>query len=451
MQTVLARIKAVLGLRSVRYGANASAMSLLLIALVVMINVLGVRYHQRFDVTANKEFSISQQSKDIVQSLQKPLEIVGYYGAQDRAQQDDVESRLKEYRAASAQLSYRFVNPDTDPVATRADNVNAYGTLVFKYDGRTLQSTTGDEKGITSTILKLTQNVQTKVYVLTGHRERSLDTMDQNGISELKVLLEEDNFTVEPINLTVTNSIPVSDSVLLIADPQDEITSAEFNSIIEYTNQGGRVVLLSNPLSTPPLDMLMQIWGLEWQNDIIIDQQSQIGNPVAPAVLQYPFTELTRNMAGQATVFNSARSIKEIGQQPEGYTRQVFLASSERSSAATDFSNGEIKTQESDAVGPLNFGYILESPTTSRVVVIGDADFISNGYIRAAQANATLIRNAIAWAGAQDALINLPLPEPIDRQIFLTDDQSSLIFYSCVLGLPLLFVVTGIAVWWRRR
>ncbi|MFN5935935.1 MAG: hypothetical protein ACK46D_16745, partial [Roseiflexaceae bacterium] len=113
------------------------------------------------------------------------------------------------------------------------------------------------------------------------------------------------------------------------------------------------------------------------------------------------------NMAGQATVFNSVRSIKEIGQQPEGYTRQVFLASSDRSSAATDFSNGEIKTQESDAIGPLNFGYILESPTSSRVVVIGDADFISNGYIRNAQANATLIRNAIAWAGAQDALIAL--------------------------------------------
>lgn len=127
------------------------------------------------------------------------------------------------------------------------------------------------------------------------------------------------------------------------------------------------------------------------------------------------------------------------------------MASSARSSAATDFTDGQVKTQESDAVGPLNFGYILESPNKSRVVVIGDVDFITNGYINAAQANATLIRNTIAWAGAQDALISLPLPEPVNRQIFLTDDQSALIFYSCVIGLPLLFVVTGIVVWWRRR
>ena len=451
MQTVIARIKAVLGLRSVRYGANASAMSLLMIALVVMINVLGVRYHRRIDVTANQEFSISQQSKDIVLSLKKPLEIVGYYGAQDRTRQDDVESRLKEYAATSALLTYRFVNPDTDPVAARADNVTTYGTLIFKYDGRTLQTTSSDEKGISSTILKLTQNVKTTVYVLTGHRERSLDSVDPTGISELKVVLETDNFTVQPLNLTISNTIPLSDSVLLIADPQDEISQAEFTSIINYTNGGGRLVVLSNPMSPGPLEMLMQLWGLEWQKDIIIDQQSQGGNPLAPAVLEYPFTELTRNMTGQASVFNSARSIKEVGQQPEGYTRQAFLASSARSSAATDFSDGQVKTQESDAVGPLNFGYILESPNKSRVVVIGDADFISNGYINAAQANATLIRNTIAWAGAQDALISLPLPEPVDRQIFLTDDQSALIFYSCVIGLPLLFVVTGIVVWWRRR
>ena len=125
MQTILTRIQAVLGLRSVRYGANASAMTVLMIALVVMINVLGVRYHRRFDVTANKEFSISQQSKQIVQTLKKPLEIVGYFGAQDNTQKDDVDSRLKEYVAASPLISYRFVNPDTDPVAAKTDNITA--------------------------------------------------------------------------------------------------------------------------------------------------------------------------------------------------------------------------------------------------------------------------------------------------------------------------------------
>ena len=451
MQTLIERMRAFLGLRQLRYGANASAMTVLLLALLVMGNVLAVRFHRRIDVTATQSFSISQQSKQIVAALNQPLEVVGYFGAQDKALQSDVESRLKEYVAATPRFSYRFVDPDTDPVAATNDNITSYGTIVVKYADRKIQASGSDEKAITGAILKASQDVQTTVYVLTGHRERSLDNVDPNGLSQLQVVLTDDNFKVAPINLTISTTIPLSNSLLLVADPQDPFTQPEFQSILDYINNGGRMVLMSNPLSVTPLEVLLQVWGLEWQPDIIIDEQSQVGNPLAPAVLQYPYTDITRNMTGQASVFNSVRSIKEIGNPPPQVTRQIFLSSSAKSSAATKFTDGNVEVQEGDAQGPLNFGYILESPTKMRAVLIGDVDFVSNGYLQAAQANAALFRNAVAWATAQDSLIAVPTIAPIDRKVFLTNDQSTLIFYSCVIGLPLLFVVTGIAVWWRRR
>jgi ABC-type uncharacterized transport system involved in gliding motility auxiliary subunit len=451
MQTLIQRMRAFLGLRQLRYGANASAMTILLLALLVMANILAVRFHRRIDVTATQSFSISQQSKQIVAALTQPIEVVGYFGAQDKALQSDVESRLKEYVAASPQFSYRFVDPDTDPVAAKNDNIANYGTIVVKYAGRKMQATASDEKAITGAILKVSQESPTTVYVLTGHRERSLDNTDPNGLSQLQVVLSEDNFNVQPINLTISTTIPLSNSLLLVADPQDAFTQSEFQIMLDYINKGGRMVLMTNPLSITPFDILMQVWGLEWQPDIIIDQQSQVGNPLAPAVLEYPYTEITRNMTGQASVFNSVRSIKEIGNPPPQVTRRVFLSSSAKSSAATKFTDGQVEVQESDAQGPLNFGYMLESPTKMRVAIIGDVDFVTNGYIQNAQANAALFRNTIAWATAQESLIAVPTIAPIDRKVFLTNDQSTLIFYSCVIGLPLLFIVTGIAVWWRRR
>jgi ABC-type uncharacterized transport system involved in gliding motility auxiliary subunit len=129
---------------------------------------------------------------------------------------------------------------------------------------------------------------------------------------------------------------------------------------------------------------------------------------------------------------------------------RVMLQSSTNSSAATDFTDGQVQVQETDEPGPLTFGYAI-TVGDGRAVVVGDADFISNGYLTVAQANGALFRNAVAWAAAQDALISLPEPEFVDRRIFLTDSQSTLIFYSSVLGLPLLFIVSGIVVWWRRR
>lgn len=451
MQTFIERMRGFLGLRQLRYGANASAMTILLLALLVMANILAVRFHRRIDVTATQSFSISQQSKQIVAALNQPIEVVGYFGAQDKALQSDVESRLKEYVAASPQFSYRFVDPDIDPVAAKTDNISNYGTLVAKYAGRKVQATGSDEKSITGAILKASQAVQTTVYMLTGHRERSLDSVEANGLSQLQVVLSNDNFDVQPINLTISTTIPLSNSVLVIADPQDQLVESEFQTILDYINQGGRMVLMSNPLSPAPLDVLLQAWGLEWQADIVIDQQSQVGNPLAPAVLDYPYTDITRNMTGQASVFNSVRSIKEIGNPPPQVTRRVFLSSSPNSSAATKFTDGQVEVQADDAQGPLNFGYMLESPTKMRIAIIGDVDFVSNGYIQNTQANAALFRNAVAWATAQDSLIAVPTIAPIDRQVFLTNDQSTLIFYSCIIGLPLLFVVTGIAVWWRRR
>lgn len=451
MQTLIERMRAFFGLRQLRYGANASAMTILLLALLVMANILAVRFHRRIDVTATQSFSISQQSKQIVVALTQPLEVVGYFGVQDKALQSDVESRLKEYVAASPRVSYRFVDPDIDPVAAKNDNITNYGTIVVKYAGRKIQASGSDEKAITGAILKASQEVQTTVYVLTGHRERSLDSTEPTGLSQLQVVLTDDNFKVAPINLTISTTIPLSNSLLIVADPQDPFTQPEFQSILDYLNNGGRMVLMSNSLSPTPMDVLLKIWGLEWQPDIIIDQQSQVGNPLAPAVLQYPYTDITRNMTGQASVFNSVRSIREVGNPPPQVTRQIFLSSSAKSSAATKFTDGNVEMQASDAQGPLNFGYMLESPTKMRAAIIGDVDFVSNGYLQAAQANAALFRNAVAWATAQDSLIAVPSIAPIDRKVFLTNDQSTLIFYSCVIGLPLLFIVTGIAVWWRRR
>lgn len=451
MQTFIERVRGILGLRQVRYGANASAMSVLFIAIMVMLNVLAVRYPQRLDVTATQEFSLSQQSKQIVAELTQPLTITGYYSANDRFAQDDVETRLKGYVAASGQVSYRFIDPDKDPVSARNDEITAYGTLVVRYGDRKATTQTGDEQAITGAILQVTQDTKPVVYVLTGHRERTVDDFAPNQISEFRTVLAANNFDVESMNLSITAEIPPTNSVLLIADPQDEIAPDEYNKIVAYMQAGGRLLLLSNPLSPAPMASLLETWGLQWQDNFVVDEQSQMGNPLAPAVVEYPFTPITRDMGGQATLFNSVRTIKESAEAPSGVTRRVLLRSSERSSAATEFVEGQVKVNANDELGPLAFGYMVELPNNGRVVLIGDVDFLSNGYLKLAQANGAFAKNAVAWLSAQDALIALPTAEPVNRQIFLTADQSTIIFLTSVIGLPLIFIVSGIWIWWRRR
>jgi ABC-2 type transport system permease protein len=446
------RIQNTLRLRGVRYGANASAMTILFIAIMVFSNVLAVRFHTRYDLTAQKEFSISQQTKQILQKLTQPVEIIGFYNGQDAALQADLESRLKEYRSVSAQVSYRFVDPDRDPVTASAENITTYGTVVFKSGGSRQIINAIDEKDITGAILKVSATTKTKVFFVTGHRERPIDTTDPTGLGDVKQLLEADNLIVEPINLVISATIPLENTVLVVADPLDAMQPSEEAAIQQYLDQGGRMVLLSNTLSPAPLASAMAQWGLVWKNDLVLDEQSQVGNPVAPAVLEYPYSDITKDLAGQASVFNSVRTIGTLAEEfPEGYTVDALLNSSDNSMAATKFDAGKVETQESDEKGPLTFGYTVETPAKARVVVVGDVDFVTNGFLKVTQANAPLFRNMVAWAAAQEELISVPTQEPVDRQVFITESQANIIFYSCVIGLPLLFLLTGVAVWWRRR
>jgi ABC-type uncharacterized transport system involved in gliding motility auxiliary subunit len=95
-------------------------------------------------------------------------------------------------------------------------------------------------------------------------------------------------------------------------------------------------------------------------------------------------------------------------------------------------------------------GEAPEKKAEGRVVAIGDADFASNQLL-SFQGNQDFLLNTVAWL-AQDAdLISIRPKEPDDQRMFLTRQQQQNVSLLALLLLPGLFVVLGIASWWRRR
>lgn len=421
----------VAGKRQVRYGANATVMTIAFIAILVLVNIVATRNHVRWDLTAEQAFSLSPETINIIENLQQPVEIVGFFGRQDQGQQDELDSRLKEYISRSDLITYRFIDPDVEPVAAREYNITSYGTLVFESDGRRQQITSTDEQALTGALLKVTQATVPTIYFLTGHGERSIDGFEQNDFSEARRILEEDNFRVETISLVISDTVPLDNSVLVVADPQEEFQAREEQVIGNYIAQGGRVLLLGNPLNPPVLPNLLEGIGLSWNNDLIIDQQSELGNPVTPAVVEYPFNDITRDLNGP-TLFPTVRSLAQDF-SPTGVTVTPLLQSSANSQGATNFSGGQVQLGPDDAQGPLTFGYNVQGVITAtattdtvgtgasaRLVIIGDADFASNAYLSVPGiANRDLLRSAVAWLATQENEFTLPpRAEPVDRSVF---------------------------------
>ena len=76
--------------RQAKYGAYAAVYTIVIIAVLVAINFLANRYTKSWDSTANKQFSLADQTKKVVGGLKTDLTI-NYF---DKATQAGVLRRL---------------------------------------------------------------------------------------------------------------------------------------------------------------------------------------------------------------------------------------------------------------------------------------------------------------------------------------------------------------------
>src|SRR5204862_5078783 len=86
----------------------------------------------------------------------------------------------------------------------------------------------------------------------------------------------------------------------------------------------------------------------------------------------------------------------------------------------------------------------------SRIVVFGDSDFVTNGYL-GIPGNRDLFLNSVNWLAQQENLISIRPKDPEDRRVSLTADQAKLIFWLSIVIIPGFILAAGVQAWWRRR
>ena len=120
--------------RQARYGTLAATSVLAVLGILVAINYIGSRQNKRWDLTVNKQFSLSDQSRNVTSKLDAPLQILVFAQEPEFQRHQD---KLKEYEYASKRVSAEYIDPDKKPAIAKQNQVQAYGTIVFNYKGRT--------------------------------------------------------------------------------------------------------------------------------------------------------------------------------------------------------------------------------------------------------------------------------------------------------------------------
>ena len=474
--------------RGTRAGALTSASVVLLLAILVGINYVAARQHKRWDLTEGGQFTLSDQSRKLLDSLKAPVNVKVF--AKDTEFQR-FRDRLEGYTYNSKQVQVEYIDPDKQPAVARQWQVQAYGTIAVEHNGRIERITSDTEQDITNAIVKAVEGGEKKVYFVQGHGEHDPTSADQRtGYNAIAAALQRDNFSVEKVVLAQQQDVPTDAAVLVVAGPRTDFLQPEIDMVQRYLDKGGKLLLLLDPpdgADAAPLTGLVGLaraWGVDVGTNVVVDVSS-VGQllgagPSMPVVATYPDHPITENF-GLITAFPLARSITPVEGGSNGRTALPIATTSAQSWAETDLAavfTGKPVARDaggSDKEGPITLAAAVgvdapgapkpapppppapgqpaaEPPRVpqTRVVIVGDSDFAANGVL-GTQGNRDFFLNAVNWAAQQENLIAIRPRQAGDRRVTMTEDQQRRVLYLSVVGLPLIVAALGVWTWSRRR
>jgi ABC-type uncharacterized transport system involved in gliding motility auxiliary subunit len=471
-------IAAVFQRRQARYGTLTGVSILVVLGILVAINYIGSRQNKRWDLTANKQFSLSDQSRSLVAKLDAPLQVQVFAQEPDFPRYQD---KLKEYEYSSKRISTEYIDPDKKPTIAKQNQVQQYGTIVLNYKGRTERVTSDSEQDITNAIIKVVSGQQKKVYFTQGHGERDTTSSERDGYNAIAAALGHENYAVEKLVIAQTGSVPDDATVVVIAGPKTDFFQPEVDALKKYLDKQGKLVMLIDPpdrADAPQPTNLIALahdWAVEVGNNVVVDVSGMgrlIGTDASvPVAASYPSHAITKNGSFNfLTAFPMARSASPVQGGVNGRNAQSFVETSPRSWAETDIkgllTSGQVSLDESkgDKKGPVTIGSAVSVAATAsdpkaaadapkpetRVVVMGDSDFAANSGL-GIQGNRDLFMNIVGWTSQQENLISIRPKEPDDRRITLTATQQSNILWLSLLIIPGFIFGSGVYSWWRRR
>jgi hypothetical protein len=475
---------------------NVIVQAIVVIAIVAMANYLSLRHYARFDLSRNKKFTLSEQTKVIAGGLTKPVQAIIFFAGEGEPEAN-CRQLLREYEFASrGKITVEEVSPYQN--LTRARELQTkykFGAneniVILDYEGKSKFINSADmaeleqldqmammtgrrpqmiafkgEQLLTNALLELTEAKQNKVYILGGHGEYDFNAK-QNTL--LKEQLGRQNIKAEALMLANLEKVPDDASALIILSPRFDYTERDLKLLTEYWDRKGRLFIAIGPVGKRPgLDNWLASRGVQPMNDTVLrvvnlggitgmmELEGIImrGSPITKSLEDVGLT-----LVGQTESLRLDR-VKETTDQlqfaglltaPEGFWGETEYTADRRSVPFFD--------PKKDNAAPLTLAVAVEKGAsrdpnvklaTSRMVVFGNGDLLSLDGLRAGPVGMDLATNAFNWLLNRDNLIAIPAKPKQNAQISLSENQLIEIAKWVTLFIPVIIGIFGLYYLWAR-
>src|SRR5580704_8645581 len=397
--------------RTAQQSTNTTILTLAVIAILVVINFVGFRHHKTLDLTTEKLYTLSDQTRNIVSGLKQDLTVARF----DKTPNNAFDDLMTEYKALSPHFKYQFVDPNQKPEVAQEFGATHMGDVVVAY----------------------------------GIRKDHLDAG-----------AKKENYTTKTINLIAENGVPSDCSVVVIAGPKQSYYPQETAMVGKFLDAGGDALVMVDPATDAKLDDLFQAWNVDVGSNVVVDASGmgQIfgGGPIIPVVSDFGSSPITKGFQGSMAFFPFARTAS-IADKSKSIPQTIeLLKTSERSFTIPKLEPGQKKISfdsKTDKIGPLSLGVAANRKVgdkDARLVVIGNSQFAANPSV-SHERNGDLFFNTIDWLTQDENLISIRPKSATNRRVTLSEAQSAALHWVNLVFLPGLVIFSGVYIWWKRR
>ena len=474
-----------------KIGLDLAVRTVLVGAVLVMVNYLGAQFFQRFYLSSQTRVQLSSRTMSVLHSLTNRVAVTLYYDRKDDFY-PDISTLLTEYSTANKNISVQTVDYARDPGAAEKvmEQYRQYFTsqadknlIIFDAGNGRVQIRPGDallqyaqtgvskdkklefspvafngEQMFTSVLLALEQARPFKAYFLQGHGLPSPADSGQSGYLKFASVLGENYVVMQPLRLLGDSDMPDDCSLLIIAGPTEALSQLELQKIQTYLAQGGRLFALFNRASiqTPTgLESILQRWGVSVGMDTVQDMKNTTSSSGTDVVVskfgKHPVVAPLMQSELQM-VWPRPIGAMDLKNPPPDAPQVTELAFSGDSSTLADEPAAPPRSYPlMAAIEQKNTAGVVNPRGATRILVAGDSMFLDNQVIEGG-GNHDFLGCAVNWLLDRPQLLEGIGPRPVTEfRLQMTRLQQREVRWLLLGALPGAVLLFGGLVWLARR
>lgn len=474
--------------RSLKYNGISLAFTAVFILVIVLFNLLVSALSDylplSIDLTSDKIYNLSQETKKYLQGQEKPVAITVLMDDKTMVNGGNYYAQAKNmidcFASAKSNITVSYIDPIANPsiISRYSDlNLSPYDILVEAGEKSTKLSITDlfnisyaetteqlyiasskVEQEILSAILRVTTTNTIKIALFTGH--------DEAYSSNFLTLLEKNGYSVSLVNL-MTDLPPKDADIAFLIAPKRDLDTTAIKKLDDYLSNDGEyqksLMLAPSPVAFPQpnLDAFLAQWGVRVGEGIVMETSSSkiLNNTPYFCIVDYTVGDYKSSVYSNAPMVSPlGRDLQLIFEAQNSFTVQVLLSYSSGSFVLPiDAANSWSPTKNDLGIRPslvrsIYSQYSGMSVKTSNLFTFAAPSFFDVSILSSSSyANADYLLSAINKVSGVEDLVTVAPKNLNLAELSLTKNQFIPLSVAFIVCLPLSILAVGVVIWLRRK